>query len=145
MRLDGVEVNLEVVPIFSDGEDGAGRDGEGGGHIRNPYSCRVRIFGTNNEHVKSKIEKCSIFTGFLSHVRLVVSRFGVASVSLGIDADAGAVVGRADEFDAGGFEGCFDGIEVGFCTAWDASRCLHAHNCAAAYGGCRSQLLDAPV
>ena len=102
-------------------------------------------FGTNDEHVKSKIEKCSIFIGFLSHVRIVVSRFGVASVSLVIDADAGSVVGGADEFDAGGFEGGFDGVEVGFCAAWDASRCLHAHNCAAAYVGRRGQLLDAPV
>ena len=30
-----------------------------------------------------------------------MSRIGIASVLLGIDADAGAVVGRADESDAG--------------------------------------------
>ena len=32
-----------------------------------------------------------------------MSRLSVASVSLGVDADAGAVVGGADEFDTGGF------------------------------------------
>lgn len=66
-------------------------------------------------------------------------------MSLGIDADAGAVVGRADEFDAGGFEDVFDGIEVGFCAAWDAYRCLHALNCSDAYCACHSKLFDAPI
>ena len=71
-------------------------------------------FGTNNEHVKSKIEKYSIFIGFLSHVCLGASQVGVARVSLGIDADAGAVVGRADEFDAGGFVEAFNFLQVVF-------------------------------
>ena len=37
--------------------------------------------------------------------------FGVDGVSLNIYANARAVVGRSDEFDAGGFEGCFDCID----------------------------------
>ena len=43
MRLDGVEVDLEVVRLLSDGEDGTGRDGKGGGHVRDPYNCDIRI------------------------------------------------------------------------------------------------------
>ena len=39
MRPDGVEVNLEVMWLLSDGEDGAGR----GGHVQNPYIGAVRI------------------------------------------------------------------------------------------------------
>ena len=81
----------------------------------------------------------------MSHVCLVVSRYGVASVSLSIDADPGAVVGRADEFDAGGFEGCFDGVEVGFCTAWDASGRFHALYGTDAYGAFRGKLFNAPI
>ena len=81
----------------------------------------------------------------MSHICLVASRVGVASVSLGIDADAGAVVGRADEFDAGGFEGGFDGIEVSFCAAWDASCCLHALYRTDAYGAFRGKLFNAPI
>ena len=100
---------------------------------------------TNNEHVKSKIDKCSIFIELLSHVCLVASRVGGASASLGIDADTGPVVGGADELDAGGFEGCLDGIEVGFCTAWDASSCFHALNRADTYGACRGKLFNAPI
>ena len=38
MRLDGVEVDLKVVGLLSDGEDGASQDGEGLVHIRNPYN-----------------------------------------------------------------------------------------------------------
>lgn len=43
MRLDGVEVDLEVVLILSDGENGAGRGEKGGGHVRDPYIGAVRI------------------------------------------------------------------------------------------------------
>ena len=35
-------------------------------------------------------------------------------MSLGINADAGAVVGRADEFDAGGFVEAFNFLQVVF-------------------------------
>ena len=38
MRRDGVEVNLEVVLVLSDGDDGAGQGGEGAGPGRNPYN-----------------------------------------------------------------------------------------------------------
>ena len=74
-----------------------------------------------------------------------MSRLSVASVSLGVDADAGAVVGGADEFDAGGFEGVFDGVEVGFCTAWDASGRFHALYGTDAYGAFRGKLFNAPI
>lgn len=62
----------------------------------------------------------------LSHVCLVASRFGVASVSLGIDADAGAVVWRADEFDAGGLQCEADNFDVGGRALRSAISGLHS-------------------
>ena len=111
MFRDGIEVDLEVVWLLSDGENGTGRGREGSGHIRDPSTWDVRSLEQMLNISNLKLRNILIFSGFLSHVCLVGSRVGVASVSLGIDADAGAVVGRADEFDAGGFEGCFDGID----------------------------------
>ena len=52
--------------------------------------------------------KCSIFIGVLSQGGFIASQLSIAGVSLGIDADAGAVVRRADEFDAGGFVEAFN-------------------------------------
>lgn len=50
-----------------------------------------------------KYLKPFMFIQVLSSVALVPWRFDQVSVSLGVDADSRSVVGRADEFDAGGF------------------------------------------
>ncbi len=73
MRRDGVEVNLEVVLLLSDGEDGAGRDGEGAGHIRDPYNCDARILEQIMNMSNLKLKKVQYLLGFC-----------LASVSLGL-------------------------------------------------------------
>ena len=50
-----------------------------------------------------KYLKPFMFIQVLSSVALVPWHSDQVSVSLGVNADAGAVVGRADKFDAGGF------------------------------------------
>ena len=74
-------------------------------------------FGTNKEHVKSKMTKSSTlmtksstFIELLSRVCLVLSQVGIASTLLGLDADARSVVWRTDKFNAGGFQSVSDGI-----------------------------------
>ena len=67
-------------------------------------------FGTNKEHFKSKMTKSLIFIGVLSHACLIVFQIGIASVSLGANANTRSVVRRADELDASGFQSVFDGI-----------------------------------
>ena len=67
-------------------------------------------FGTNKEHVKSKMTKSSIFIEILSRVCLVVFQIGIASVSLGANANTRSVVWRADKFDASEFQSVFDRI-----------------------------------
>jgi len=54
MLLDSVKVNLEVVGLLSNGENGAGENGEGGRHILNPYFLTVRILEqiTNMSNLK---------------------------------------------------------------------------------------------
>ena len=83
---------------------GWGQSGWGGTYS---YSKSLQLickdFGTNKEHVKSKMMKSSLFIEILSHVCLVVSQVGIACVSLGGDADARSVVWCSDEFDAGSF------------------------------------------
>ena len=86
----------------------------------------------------------NIYWGYISRLSRCVSGL-YHPVSLRVDTDAGAVVGRADEFDAGGFEGVFDGIEVRFCAAWDACARLHALYRADTYGALSGKLFNAPI
>ena len=64
VRPDGVEVNLEVVRLLSDGEDGTGRDSEGGGHVRNPYNCDVRILEQRMNMSNLKLRNVQYLLGF---------------------------------------------------------------------------------
>jgi hypothetical protein len=57
-------VDLEVVPILSDGEDGAGRDGEGAGHVRNPYIATVRILEQKMNMSNLKLRNIQYLLGF---------------------------------------------------------------------------------
>ena len=67
-----------------------------------------------------KYLKPFMFIQVLSSVALVPWNSDQVSVSLGVDADAGAVVGRADEFDAGSFVEAFNFLEVVFFCCWYA-------------------------
>ena len=69
----------------------------------------------------------------MSHACLIVFHVGMASVSLGANANTRSVVWRADKFDAGGFQSVFDGIEVGFGAAGNAACGFHAFNCSYTY------------
>lgn len=64
MRLDCVEVNLEVLLFLSDGEDGAGQGGEGAGHVQNPYIRAVRILEQIMNMSNLKLRNIQYFLGF---------------------------------------------------------------------------------
>ena len=77
MRRDGVEVDLEVVRLLSDGEDGAGRCGEGAGHVRNPYNCCVRILEQIMNMSNLKLRNVQYLLGLC--LTFVLLRLGLVS------------------------------------------------------------------
>lgn len=62
-----------------------------------------------------------------------------------MDADAGSVVGGADEFDTGGLESRFDGFKVALPRLRDPFNRLIAHNSCRADTGTVSQVLNRPI
>lgn len=64
MLRNGVEVNLEVVLVLSNGEDGAGQGGEVGGHVRNPYIATVRILEQKMNMSNLKLRNVQYLLGF---------------------------------------------------------------------------------